>query len=244
VSKTTAFTNFRKVPLNDGVDSIVGGVTNVTYGFANSLLAKRPTESGSSVAQEVASIQVQQTYYSNAAAAAYDPQYQTSLAATSVTKWSPMSISARIQPAAVFNLQAQADYDTTHKAFRSTSIGGGVQSPLASVNASWSKQFFVKGLPGFDNASSLYHSLNTSANVRSRDNHLGVNWSWSYDFQQKQQLQQRLVAHYASQCCGIAVEYQTFHLGLSTVQQDHRFNLSFSLAGIGTFSNLLGSFGR
>ena len=43
------------------------------------------------------------------------------------------------------------------------------------------------------------------------------------------------------------MEYQVYNLGglgLSGLQQDKRFNLSFSLAGIGTFSNLLGSFGR
>lgn len=244
ISKTTAFADFGKVPRNDGVDYLVGGVTNVTYGLSNSLLAKRPTSSGTSAANEIASIQVRQTYYSTAAAASYDPQYQTSLGASSISKWSPMSISARVQPASVFNLQAQAEYDTTHKEIRSTSIGGGVQSRLANVNASWSKQFFVKGLSGFDNPNALYHSLNASANLRTQDNHLGANWSWSYDFQQKRQLQQRVVAHYSSQCCGIAAEFQTRYLGLSTIQQDHIFNLSFSLAGIGTFSNLLGSFGR
>lgn len=244
VSKTTAFADFGKVPLNDGVDSLVGGVTNITYGLSNSLLAKRPTAGGASAANEIASVQIRQTYYSNAAAASYDPQYQTSLGASSISKWSPMSISARVQPASVFNVQAQADYDTTHKAIRSTSIGGGVQSTLATFNASWAKQFLVKGLAGFDNPDTLYHSLNTSASLRTHDNGLGVNWSWSYDFQQKQQLQQRFVAHYSSQCCGIAAEFQTRYLGLSTIKQDHIFNLSFSLAGIGTFSNLLGSFGR
>jgi len=56
-----------------------------------------------------------------------------------------------------------------------------------------------------------------------------------------------LTLYYNSQCCGIAAEYQTFDYGTSPVargiQQDHRFNLSFTLAGVGTFSNLFGAFG-
>ena len=60
-------------------------------------------------------------------------------------------------------------------------------------------------------------------------------------------LNQRIIAHYNSQCCGIAVEYQKFNFGTRAgavgVPRDHRFNLSFTLAGIGTFSDLFGAFG-
>ncbi len=60
-------------------------------------------------------------------------------------------------------------------------------------------------------------------------------------------LQQRYAAFYNAQCCGIAVEYQTFNFAGSFaglgITQDKRFNLSFTLAGIGTFSNLFGAFG-
>ena len=59
-------------------------------------------------------------------------------------------------------------------------------------------------------------------------------------------LQQRYLAYYNAQCCGFNVEYQTFNYAnstVTTVQQDRRFNVSFTLAGIGTFSNFLGAFG-
>ncbi len=49
-----------------------------------------------------------------------------------------------------------------------------------------------------------------------------------------------------AQCCGIAFEYQTFNYGASAlvaVKQDRRFNISFTLAGLGSFSNVLGAFG-
>ena len=60
-------------------------------------------------------------------------------------------------------------------------------------------------------------------------------------------LNQRIIAHYNTQCCGIALrvpEVQLRHAaGDLGVPQDRRFNLSFTLAGIGTFSDLFGAFG-
>jgi hypothetical protein len=80
--------------------------------------------------------------------------------------------------------------------------------------------------------------------MRSRSNRLGGSYAFNYDFQKDAFLQQRLLGYYNAQCCGLVLEWQTFNLqgvpGL-TVQQDRRFNISFSLAGIGTFSNFLGA---
>ena len=60
---------------------------------------------------------------------------------------------------------------------------------------------------------------------------------------QNQFLQQRYFAYYNAQCCGVLMEYQTFNFTGLTIPQDRRFNISFTLAGIGTFSNFLGAFG-
>ena len=58
-----------------------------------------------------------------------------------------------------------------------------------------------------------------------------------------------MLVYYNAQCCGINFEYQSFNLeGLFLadrhgVSQDRRINLSFTLAGLSTFSNMLGAFG-
>jgi hypothetical protein len=53
--------------------------------------------------------------------------------------------------------------------------------------------------------------------------------------------------YYNAQCCGVAVEYQTYDLAQFAsrfaVPQDRRFNISFTLAGIGTFSNFFNALG-
>ena len=93
----------------------------------------------------------------------------------------------------------------------------------------------------------LAHYLNSFTSLRTRDNRVGGVYQFNYDVQRTRYLQQRVLAYYNAQCCGISLEYQSFNLeGLSTrmrIEQDRRFNLSFTLAGLGTFSNMLGAFG-
>ena len=58
-------------------------------------------------------------------------------------------------------------------------------------------------------------------------------------------LKQRISAFYNAQCCGIAFEYQTVQLRRRHRRPagpaDHRFFLSFTLAGLGNFSPFNGA---
>jgi hypothetical protein len=56
-------------------------------------------------------------------------------------------------------------------------------------------------------------------------------------------LQQRIVAYLNSQCCGVSFDWQSISLPLLGIPSDRRFGVSFTLAGIGSFSNPMGSFG-
>ena len=59
-------------------------------------------------------------------------------------------------------------------------------------------------------------------------------------------VQQRIGLFYHAQCCGVAFDFQTFDYGASAVApvtRDRRFSISFTLAGLGSFSNMLGAFG-
>lgn len=243
VWRLTAFDGVNKVSKNDGIDYIVGGTTNLTYGLANRLLAKRPSPSGPAQAVEVASISISQTYYSLPLAATAD----TSIAAQQApSPFSPVVILVNVQPTTRFNTNATLYYNGKFNQFESATAGAGIVSTALNANLSWSKTFLVAGLTGHDNKDLLYQTLNASAVYRAPDNHLSGRFLWSYDFQNKRRMQQGAVVSYMSQCCGVAVEYQTRYVGSLTPSQQYNrtFNLSFTLAGIGSFSNLLGSFGR
>jgi hypothetical protein len=57
---------------------------------------------------------------------------------------------------------------------------------------------------------------------------------------------QSIHTNYYAQCCGFGLEVQNFHypqVSSFPIPADRRINFSFTLAGLGTFSNFFGAFG-
>ena len=106
---------------------------------------------------------------------------------------------------------------------------------------------YFEKLPGYNIPDRADHYIQASTTVRSPSNTFGGTYTFNYNLRRDQFLQQRYIVYYNSQCCGIAGEYQNYNYGANVgvigIPQDRRFNLSFTLAGIGTFSNLFGAFG-
>ena len=118
------------------------------------------------------------------------------------------------------------------------------QQLLATVT--WSKAFYIDGLNGFNNRDALSHYLTVQSNLQTRDRKYGAVYSFNYDIRQSAMLQQRISGFYNAQCCGVAVEYQRYNYsGLPSyiVPADHRFFMSFTLAGLGNFSPFNGALG-
>ena len=90
------------------------------------------------------------------------------------------------------------------------------------------------------------HFLQSSTNVRLAGGKYGGNFTFHYDIARSTLLNHRYTAFYNAQCCGVAFEYQAFNYPNNPnflLPKDRRFNISFTLAGVGSFSNLLGAFG-
>ena len=89
--------------------------------------------------------------------------------------------------------------------------------------------------------------LNGTTTLKSEDNRVGGSYSFNYDLGRSTMLTSRIMGYYNAQCCGFAIEYQTYNFGqtgaLAGLGNDHRFNFTFTLAGLGTFSNIFGAFG-
>lgn len=232
ISRLTAFNDVAKVAKNDSIDNIIGGTTNVSYGLANRLLAKRPALGGQAV--EVASIALTQTYYSNSLAAAADTSYQ---GVQTASPFSAVNIIATVQPTTTFNGNAMLAYDAKYREFRSASAGVGLAKRTLNAQASWSKTFFIADLPGYNNKAALQQAITMSGGYRAPDNHLNARASWAYDFQNKHEINRGIAVSYMSQCCGVAVEYNSRYVPFATLASQNRiFKLSFSLGGIATFS--------
>jgi hypothetical protein len=117
----------------------------------------------------------------------------------------------------------------------------------------WSKRGYIEGLTGFDDCRTnvpgclptvLDQFFNASVNAHTKDNRVGTLYSFNYDVANHNMVQQQISIFYNSQCCGIAMQYQTYNYGaqsLSFIPADHRFFLSFTLAGLGNFSPFNGA---
>ena len=236
----------------DGTDAIVTGTTTIRYGLTNRLLAKRRTGGPVGEIREILTVDVSQTYYTNSLAARYDPQYQSSfngLYAYDVppSPFSPVQISATARASDTTSAQFRMEYDTRFDAVRTYSASGTLDKPIVDVTAGWSKRQVIPDLPGFSDPDSADHFLNARANVHDRNNHFGGTFEFNYDVLRGYFLQRRYRMFYNSQCCGVAFDLQTVDLShfsaLPFASNDRRMSISFTLAGIGTFSNPLGAFG-
>ena len=142
----------------------------------------------------------------------------------------------------------RAEYDTRFMALRAVIAEGTIGlGGWLRTTAGWSRRRFVDGLGGFTDPRRLDHYLNAFTSLRTRYNTLGGAYSFHYDVERGRYLQQRVLVYYNAQCCGISGELQTFNFaGLGArarVPRDVRLSLSFTLAGLGTFANVLGAFG-
>jgi LPS-assembly protein len=242
IQRLTAIDQFNRIVKLESTDFTVGNVTRYTYGLTNRLYAKKD------VAREVLSVGISQTYYTDANAAQYDRQYQSSFTSRAPTHYSPVALQVRTSPTDRIQAEFRTEWDVTVHALRTLAANGTFsRSDYFSVQAGWSQRRYIPDLAGFNDPNAADQYINATANLRGFRNRIGGNYSFNYDILRDRFLHQRWVAYYNAQCCGIGVEYQTFNLQGSLVQtgieQDRRFNISFTLAGIGTFSNLFGAFG-
>ena len=240
LQRITAIDNFDQIVQLDSTDSIVGSTTRIAYGLNNRFYARRPAG-----ASEILNIAITQSYYSDARAAQFDRRFRTSFNRTNPSHFSPVALVVRATPTNRLSGMLRAEYDTQFNALRTIGADAAVAAGGWRATGGWSQRRFIEGLRGFDDPSRLDHYLNGSANWQSSENRVGALYRFNYDLLRDKFLQQRILGYYNAQCCGVIVEFQTFdfrQLGRrARVPKDHRFNISFTLAGIGTFSNFLGA---
>lgn len=247
VQRVTAIPQFSHIVQLEGPDYVVGNVTSMQYGLNNRLYAKRQTS------REILSVSVTQSYYTDARAAAYDRSYQSSSYQTGSTthlpptNFSPVAIQANVTPTTDISATFRTEYDTQVHALRTVATNGTVNRGWVQATGGWSERRYIPELSGFNVLASATQYLNAATTIRKPGNPFGGNYSFNYDLRNATFLNQQWMVYYNSQCCGVSAQYQTFNYGANAgligVPQDHRFNISFTLAGIGSFSNLLGSFG-
>jgi LPS-assembly protein len=247
VDRTTAIDVFDRIIQVDPSDSIVGSATRYVYGVVNRFYAKQ-RRPGAAIAQarEIASVDVTQSYYTDARSAQYDQAYSTSFLGAPPSNFSPIAVNARAAPTDLLSVTLRAEIDSHYLALRTISANGSLSGSRVTATAGWSKRAFIQGLPAFNDKDSLDQYISASGTTHTTDNSVGATYSFNYDVLRSRLLQQRITGFYNSQCCGLAFEYQVFNFsglttGVTGLTEDHRFFMSFTLAGLGNFSPFNGA---
>jgi LPS-assembly protein len=257
VVRTSSVDNIDRIVKLDGIDQYVGGAT-FTYGLNNRFYAKRKlTAGGQAQSREIFDVELSQSYYTNQGAAQYDLQYQTGQGQVAPTHFSPIALSFRAVPADALNASIRAEFDARYHKLRTISAQGTYSwTTRLQLSGGWTKRGFIAEIPEFNDCrvpptdgttcfpAQLDHAINLSSTMHTKDNRVGSIYSFNYDVLHHAIVQQRISAFYNAQCCGLAVEYQTYNYGAgstSPIPADHRFFLSFTLAGLGNFSPFNGA---
>ena len=244
VQRTSSVDNFQQILVTDSVDGITGG-TNLAYGVANRFYAKRRLTPGQPAqAREIVDVELTQTYYTNQQQALYDVQYQTAQLAGSVrSHFSPLTLSVRAMPTNEVNATMRADFDSRYHSLRAISASTTYAwSNLVQANVGWSKTGCIPQLT--PDCSNLGHDIDAGTTVRTRDNRYGSTYQFNFDITHRGMRNQQITGFYNAQCCGLAFQYQSYsYPGASgiTIPANHRFFLSFTLAGLGNFSPFNGA---
>jgi LPS-assembly protein len=242
IQRTTLIENYDQIIKLDAYDYTYGGTTRISYGVTNRFLARRPGGGLQSSAREFITVSASQTYYSDARASQVDPSYGTSFfQGLEPRTLSPWLVAARVAPYDHTDAGLRLEYDHYERQVLSIGMSGRfAYRDLFNTTSGWSRRRITEAQT--DN----YWNFGTSASLlRGR---VGGFFGFDYDFTRDQMLQRRIQAFYNAQCCGVAVEFQTYNFPRFDprffLPRDRRFNVTFTLAGIGTFSNVFGAFGN
>jgi len=248
VGRVGAVDNFDRIVQLEGIDAIRGSVTQFGYGIDTRLYARVYEGGPESVPREILSASIMQSYYSDDRASQYDRSFRTSFNNTPPNNYSPVSIFVRASPSQAIGGTLRAEIDSRYKELRTIGAEGTYRrGDWLEARGGWSKRFLIERLPGFNDPRYLDDYINGTVTARTRGGAVRGLYEFNYDIKTGQYLQQRIMIEYHAQCCGVRGEYQFFNFaGLghrAVIPQDRRFNLSFTLAGLGTFANVLGAFG-
>jgi LPS-assembly protein len=248
VQRTTDFADRDRIVLIETGDYVYGGITTVTYGLTNRIFARRRGAAGGKAAgsRELLSVQLQQSRYSDPRASTVDPRYCGGFTTADGVRVSPIALAVRANPSDATGITLRAEYDANSGSLDTVQLQGSTTAGAwLSTSSGWSRSRCT--------ASAIDPTVRTSTNfVSSRTSlnfgrsHIGGAYQFYLNVTDGTLVEQRAGVFYNAQCCGLAFEYQTLNLGanaLASVKQDRRFNISFTLAGLGSFSNVLGAFG-
>lgn len=252
VQRRTEIPNQERIPTATGYDIIIGGVTQMSYGLTNRLLVRKDKEGEPQAGgpREMLNVSLRQSYYTDANASKFDTSYSYGYNNRAANAFSPISMVARATPTNPLAIDYRVEYDPKATAdspkLLGMSLNGTLRTAAANVSGGWLRQAFTQ-ISQTGAVIEANNYIRTDADFRLKQSRFGGSISFNYDIARSTLLNQRYVGFYNAQCCGVQFEYQAYNYPNNPNQfllpRDRRFNMSFTLAGVGSFSNFFGAFG-
>jgi hypothetical protein len=248
VQRTTGFEGRDRIVLIESGDFVYGGNTTITYGLTNRLFARRRGTAGAQPGgtRELLAVHLQQSRYSNPLASTTDSRYSGAFSNKTESHFSALQLTVRANPTDRAGALLRAEYDPEKGTLDTLQLAGTVAAgSWLSSSAGWSRSLYTPNLldPTVREPRNFLDSRSTVTLGRRQ---AGGHYQFHLNLSDGTLVQQRIGLFYNAQCCGVALDVQTFDYGASAVapvSRDRRFSLSFTLAGLGSFSNMLGAFG-
>ena len=221
-------------------EDAIADTNEVEYGIINRLFRNRRTDTGTKEKYEFMSFGLIQKYY-------FDPTfggafregqpnafypldtvtgfYQTTVS----SNLAPVSMIFRLSPKSSIHTDVRADFDTRLQRWRNGSFSTWWQQGKFHLSGTYFKTRAVE------------LGILTSNHVQgqigygSPDSRILIQSDVSYNLRTSQLLNSNTRMNYTWDCCGVAMEFNQFDLGLRT---ESRFSFSFTLKGIGSFGNI------
>jgi LPS-assembly protein len=238
--RINGITRARDIIRFDDQDALAD-TNEIEYGIVNRIMRSREVSPGLHQDYEFLAFDVRQKYY-------FDPSFGgafvtgesnlfyplntlSGFSATGIHRnISPTSFSLRINPGTGVYYDLRADYDAKLGRLRD-----------ASFWAVWRRnQWLISGTYFKANAlePSLFEAHHVQSQLAYRDpnqNGFSGSFTMSYNIQSRDLLNSSSRLNYSWNCCGVAMEFQQYALGL---RRESRLTFSFNLKGIGHFGNL------
>jgi LPS-assembly protein len=221
-------------------EDAIADTNEVEYGIINRLFRNKHTDTGTKGRYEFMSFGLIQKYY-------FDPTFGGAFQEGRPNAFYPLdtvtglyhtTVSSNLAPVSmVFRLSSQnsihtdmrADFDTRRQRWRNASFStwwdqgkfhlSGTYYRIRAVELGLLTSNHVQGQIGYGSPTRGFSSSLTL----------------SYNLRSSQLLNSNTRLNYTWDCCGVAVEFSQFDLGLRT---ESRYSFSFTLKGIGSFGNI------
>jgi LPS-assembly protein len=237
--RVAGINDFSRIIRFDEQDAIVN-TSEVEYGIVNRFSRNRAAADGRLENQEFLSFGLIQKYY-------FDPTFGGAFREGGINAFYPLntvtgfyqtgSSSSRSPVSAIFQLSPRGgihndirlDYDTQHHRWRNESFSIFWWQKDFSLSGSYFKTNVQEG--GVHDSNHVTGQIGYGSATRGLSSSLTV----SYNLKTSQLLNSNTRVNYMWNCCGVALEFNQYDLGLRT---ESRLSFSFTLKGIGSFGNL------